>query len=499
MSSNAYQTGLRLAERGRHSEAIAAFESALAQKPDDTRVLYALAGTARRLGLPQVARGFYGRVLALEPERIEAVNGLAQLLCETNEPEGALELLGPFVERYSDCPELRVTLGNALRQLDRPEEAEAAFRAALALSPTCAPALGNLADCLADRGEITAALALYDRLLSRDRDHHTARLNRAILHFLRGDLKPGWRDYAARLKLAGKAPRPLHRLTAWSGGTLRNTRLLITAEQGVGDQIMFASLIPELSLEAARQGGRLLLECDPRLEPLFARSFPKVAVHAAHWRGREGVVEAHYDWLAARGGASAAIALGSLGRYLRPDVASFPRPHAYLAAEPAEQKRWQDWYGTLPKGRRFGICWRSGKLGGGRALQYAPLAAWAELMRETAGEFVCVQYDAQSDEIATLERLSGRTLHVPPSIDQKQELDRCAALLSCLDVVISAPTAVSWLAAALGVATLKPLYATSWTGFGTNYEPFAPAARLIEPDLPGDWSQCFAKIREALS
>jgi Flp pilus assembly protein TadD len=498
MSSTAYKNGLKLAESGRHSEAIAAFELALTQRPDDTGVLYALAGTARSLGLPAVARSFYAKVLAIEPGRIEAVNGLAQLLCEGNEPEEAIALLQPFVAHHEDCAELKVTMGIALRQLNRIDDAEVLFRDALALAPDLAPAAGNLADCLADKGQLDAALELYDRILSRDPNQHTARLNRAILHLLRGNLKAGWRDYAARLKLPHKSPRPLHRLAPWSGTKFRNTRLLITAEQGVGDQIMFASLVPELSAQAVRQGGRLLLECDPRLQPLFARSFPDVEVHPAQWTGREGVVEAHYDWLGRRGGANAAIALGSLPRILRPDLPSFPQSHSYLKADSEEQGRWQQWYGDLPKGRRLGLCWRSGKLGGGRALQYAPLTSWAELMRVTAGEFICLQYDAQREEIAALERLSGRTLHIPPGIDQKQELDRTAALLSCLQVVISAPTAVSWMAAACGVKTLKPLYDTSWTCFGTDYEPFAPAARLITPDRPGDWSGCFAKLVEAL-
>jgi tetratricopeptide (TPR) repeat protein len=498
MSLTAYQNGLKLAESGRHSEAIAAFELALAQKPDDSGVLYALAGTARSLGLPTVARSFYAKVLAVEPGRVEAVNGLAQLLCDTNEPEEAIALLQPLVARHADCAELKVTLGIALRQLNRIDDAESLFRDALVQTPDFAPALGNLADCLADKGQIGAALELYDRILKRDPNEHTARLNRAILHLLGGNLKAGWRDYAARLKLPQKSPRLLHRLAPWSGTKLRNTRLLITAEQGVGDQIMFASLIPELSAQATRQGGRLLLECDPRLESLFARSFPDVAVHPAQWKGREGVVEAHYDWLVPRGGANAAIALGSLPRILRPDLASFASSHSYLRADPEEQRRWQQWCADLPPGRRLGLCWRSGKLGGGRALQYAPLTMWAELMQETAGEFICLQYDAQREEIAALERLSGRTLHIPPGIDQKQELDRTAALLSCLAVVISAPTAVSWMAAACGIRTLKPLYDTCWTGLGTDYEPFAPVARLITPERPGDWPGCFAKLIDAL-
>ena len=95
-----------------------------------------------------------------------------------------------------------------------------------------------------------------------------------MLHLLRGDLKDGWRDYAARLKVPGKAPVCDHSLPRWSGGSLKRTRLLVTAEQGVGDQIMFASMIP-IWRSARRRRRLVVLECEPRLVSLFARSFPR--------------------------------------------------------------------------------------------------------------------------------------------------------------------------------------------------------------------------------
>jgi ADP-heptose:LPS heptosyltransferase len=126
-------------------------------------------------------------------------------------------------------------------------------------------------------------------------------------------------------------------------------------------------------------------------------------------------------------------------------------------------------------------------------VQYAPLAAWAEFLRRCPGTLVCAQYDATADERFELEKLSGRKLLAPPHLDQKNELDRTAALFAALDAVVSAPTAVSWLAPSLGVPTAKVLYDTSWTSFGRDREPFAPACQLIMPDRRGDWSDTFEK------
>ncbi len=107
------------------------------------------------------------------------------------------------------------------------------------------------------------------------------RLNRAILQLLRGNLREGWRDYAARLDVPGKAPICDHNLPRWTGEARKGKRLLVTAEQGVGDQLMFASLIHEL-------GANVILDCELRLVSLFARSFRDVTVKPSSTKETKG-------------------------------------------------------------------------------------------------------------------------------------------------------------------------------------------------------------------
>jgi hypothetical protein len=111
---------------------------------------------------------------------------------------------------------------------------------------------------------------------------------------------------------------------------------------------------------------------------------------------------------------------------------------------------------------------------------------------------VSLQYDATPEETISLENLSGRTILVPHKLDQKNEIDRTMALIACLDHVVSAPTAVSWMAASAGVPTCKILYNNSWTCFGTEDELFAPAARAVTPAIRGDWADCFEQVLSAL-
>ncbi|HKU64029.1 MAG TPA: tetratricopeptide repeat protein [Rhizomicrobium sp.] len=498
--SAAYAQGLKLSSQGRHAEAIAQFEAALAQSPDDTKVLFALGNTANQLGLAGPAEQFFRRVLALEPTRLEAIVNLANLLRAAGQPDAAIALLDPALAREPQSPELLLTLGSCWREKGDFQAAASHYQSALAAHPNYAPALANLADMRADAGDRAGARTLYDSAIKADPGNPQARLNRAILHLLNGDLKDGWRDYAARTEVPGKVPVTTRqqRFAAWSGGPLKRARLLVRSEQGIGDQILFASMIPDLAARAKAEGGSVILECEPRLVSLFARSFPQIAVQPAAIKDIAGVPVADYGWLKAAGGATAAILMGSLPKYLRPTLASFPNPHQFLIPDRQERARWR---AVFEDGKKIiGISWRSGKFGDGdRVLQYAPLRDWADFLRGHDATFVCAQYGARPEEIVALEQMSGRKILVPENLDQKHELDRTCAMLSALDGLVSAPTAVSWLAAGAGVRTLKVLFSEVWTAMGQACEPFAPACECLVPATLGDWRDVFRQATIKLS
>lgn len=490
----AYQSGLKLSSLGRHGEAIAQFEQALALEPDDPKVLFALGNTACQMGNGGVAEQFYRRVLAQDPCCTEAIVNLSNLLRVSGQFDAAVALLIPAVAREPKSAELQLTLGSAWRERGDLDRAKLHYQAALIARPDYAAALANLADLICDEGQRDVARTLYDKAIKAEPKNAQARLNRAILHFLNGDLKDGWRDYAARTEVHGKVPVVAgeQRLAPWSGENLKKKRLLVRCEQGVGDHILFASLIPDLLARAEADGGSIVLECEPRLETLFARSFPGVTVKPAVLKRLNGVPAADYGWLKAVGGVNAAILMGTLPRYLRGRMEDFPKPHSFLVPDADETARWKEAVGP----GAVGICWRSGKLGGHRSAGFASLEDWGAFLRDIEAPLVCVQYDARPEEIAELEKLSGKTILVPAGIDQKNELDRAAALMAALSLVISAPTAVACLSAAVGTRTLKLLYGQSWTAMGRDYEPFLPSCQCVNPRRNGDWAEVFSKAKQ---
>ena len=209
-------------------------------------------------------------------------------------------------------------------------------------------------------------------------------------------------------------------------------------------------------------------------------------MHAWDVKRQGGVTRARYGWLKAAGGANAAIEMGSLPRIMRGNLDDFPQSNAFL--KPDRSRTRVRWGGFLASSRRrarsSASAGAAANMTGHRTLQYAPLQAWAAFIAKLArhDRLRAVRRDARRKS-KPWSAMSGRTIFVPPALDQKNELDRTVGMLSSLDAVVSAPTAVSWLAAGAGVDTYKILYDTSWTSFGQAYEPFAPSCRCMMPKL----------------
>ncbi|HEY4031662.1 MAG TPA: tetratricopeptide repeat protein [Caulobacteraceae bacterium] len=495
-----FAEGQALAQAGRHAEAIERFGQALAERPDDRNTLYALGRTAEAIGDRAAAATFYRRVLDQAPDQVEALVALANLLRAQGQPGDAIALLQPALGRAPAEADLWNTLGSAVREAGDAANAEVFYREALRLEPRSASVIGNLAELLADAGDLTGALELYDRAVRLDPRTSQTRVNRGLVRLQAGRLAEGWRDYEQRLRVPGREIHADHGLPRWMGEDRPGLKLLVTAEQGVGDQIMFASLVPELAARLAGAGGGLVLEAEPRLAPLFARSFPQAVVHRWDMKSVGGQTRAAYGWLGEAGGAAAAIPLGSLPGLLRPSAGAFPADAAaYLAADPAETGRWTAWLQASGPGPYIGLSWRSGLGGGLRNREYAPLEAWAAFVSDLPGVPVMLQYGATTGEIEALAQASGRNILVPPDLDQRAELDRTAALASALDAVVTAPTATAWLSAAAGTPTLKLLHKDTWTAFGADHEPFAPACRPVRAPAGGDWAGAFGLARIQLS
>ena len=304
---------------------------------------------------------------------------------------------------------------------------------------------------------------------------------------MRADYSAGWPDYETRLQSAELSPRP-RRYIRWDGASPAGLTLLVYGEQGLGDEIMFASCLPEL----IRAGARCVIECNPALQRLFARSFGGAVVYPA---ARDKSVPDHIHAL----GIDAEIAIGSLPLLYRRSAADFPAHRGYLRADERRLTAWRERLAGLGDGLKIGISWRGGTHASRAPLRSIALEQWLPILRLRGARFVSLQYtaDAQHDIDALRERHGIEITHWPEAI---ADYDETAALVSVLDLTMSVCTSVVHLAGALGhpVWVLAPKHPEWRYGCAGETMPWYPSAHVLRQQRAGEWADVIAAAESRL-
>ncbi|MFS2013135.1 tetratricopeptide repeat protein [Azospirillum sp. CT11-132] len=502
--------GLTLLRLGRVEAAILWHRRAVALNPAFPEALGNL-GVALQAGASAAeAATLHRRAVRLRPLQAESWGNLAAALLATRH----------FAEAETACiraaalaPSLAgvlITAAAALKGQGRFAEAARQCRRALRITPTSAKGWSNLGMALAGLGRWSDALYAHRRatalapdlpdvlvihghgLLMRGERHPTrdwterslrltpgradARMNRALLRLAEGDLTGGWDDYAHRFATGEAVSRRLN-IPEWQGEPLAGRRILVWGEQGLGDEIMFGTALPDL----LRQAGRLIVECDPRLTGLFARALPGAEVRAPTTNPRDADCHAPMGNIAAR---------------LRPALRHFPSTAPLFIADPRLAADWRGRLADLGPGLRVGICWRSSRMTADRAGAYSRIDQWGPILAVPGVTFVSLQYDGHEAEREDALHRFGTVLHHWPDLDQRRDLEGVAALISGLDLVISAPTAVGELAAALGVPVWRIGGAGDWSALGTAVRPWFPSMALA--GHAGDHDVTLAAVAQRL-
>jgi len=297
-----------------------------------------------------------------------------------------------------------------------------------------------------------------------------------------GDLALGWALDEHRVR----SPR-FHLTVAlparWAGPGTPVGRLLVATEQGVGDELFFLSCLPDLLEDVADP----VVEIDARLHPLFQRSFPGITLIPRQATRLEGG-RAVFDYTTATREHSIThyIHSGSLLGLYRADRDRPATRPGYLKADPEAVAAWRERLAGLGPEPKVGVSWRSIAVASAtRFSAYASLDDWQPILRLPGIRFVCLQYDDCRAEVEAFRERSGLDIWIPEGLDQMDDLDGTAALMSALDAVVSAPTTVCWLAAAVGAETFriaqsKFSIAADRDHFFPNMHPLAPAGRPLD-------------------
>jgi len=474
---------------GRYDEAEACYRSALALKPNDEAIGLNLALMQMRAGQHEPALDRL-RGLVDASGTPQAVDALCNLLDRLGRSEEVLETCLRLLARQPGHGAAHAALGFVrLKREFRPREALEHFDHAFAAGYRNTHLLSNReiarGIALQDLGRLDEAIASYDEALVLTPDDPLARFHRSLALLTCGEFGRGWPDYEQRLVSEGRQLPP-RQLPVWDGKPFREGKLLVYGEQGIGDEIMFASCLPDLLAQCPR----VALVCNAKLEPIFRRSFPQAEV-AAFESARDPAAPLLAD-------AQKMIPIGSLPLLYRCSRDRFPRHDGYLHADPALARAYRGRLDALGPGLKIGLSWRGGTDRSRRGLRSLDLDELAPVLGIPGARFINLQYDSREDEPGVAGPVAeGALVHWQDALD---DYDRTAALVSSLDVVVSVCTAVIHLAGALGRPTLVMApFSPEWRyGIAGHEMPWYPAARIERQNSPGDWTPVVSVVRERL-
>ena len=488
---------------GDFTNSLKAYQGALALLPDQSEVANDLGRLAYRMGMKDVAEQLFRRFLETHPDSQEAINNLACAVRDQGRAADAIDLLKAAIKLSPSDALLWNTLGTVVCEQGDVATSITFYEEAMRLDPHFAKARYNRGNARLALGELDAAMADCNAAMAdatAEDDRLMMQLARSTINIAQGRIGEGWDDYEARLnpQFSG-ATLFLIDAPPWApGDELEGKTFVLMGEQGLGDEVLFANMLPDI-LEALGPSGRLILAVEPRLVSLFQRSFPTTEVvghstYAVQGRTYRGAMP-----LDGRKDIDLWAPLASPLRQFRRELAAFPTRDRYLAPDPARVAHWRRALAAAPAGRKVGVLWKSMKLDAGRQRYYSPFELWAPILRTSGMTFVNIQYGDTAGEFAWAERELGVQIWTPPGIDLKNDLDDIAALTCALDLTLGFANATSNIAAACGAPTWIVSVPGAWTRLGTDRMPWYPHARIFLPPAFGRWEETMGEVAAALA
>jgi tetratricopeptide (TPR) repeat protein len=494
-----------LERMGHLHKALVTYERAFALDPDDPELLINLGLTAWNLKLREGAAKMFGLYIAAKPDSPLGYNNLGSIQGDMGESETAIETLRGAIYRMPQQPILWNSLATVLAEEGRVEDSLIFYHEAIRLDPQFARLYHNLGYAYQHLGRLPEALDAYDKALACAVDPveiREATHSRSICLIGMGRLEEGFREYEIRANDRFRAyVHHVLKAPAWNGEALEGKKLLVVGEQGLGDEFMFANILPDLQ-RAVGPKGKLQIAVDARLVGLFQRSFPAAEVGAYEDRtllDKDGNKALRFvPFAVEKGEPDYYTLMGSPLQVLRKRPEDFPH-RAFLTPDPARCEEYRKLLGARGGETLIGICWRSMMLDAKRAKYYSALDNWGPVLKTPGVRFISLQYGDSAEELERARQVHGIEIETVADLDLKDDIDGAAALSAAVDLVISAPTAAAAAAASVGTETWFLTAGRTWPQLGTDEFPWYRKSRVFTPEKFGDWNSLMPQVAEKLA
>ena len=476
-----YNLGFILKKMQRLEESASNYRQAIKLKPDFPQGYYNLGLTLIELNSLDEALKNLKKAIKLKPNYFQAFFNLAIINRILGQREEALTNLKHTITLNPKHVRSYNVLGITLAELGLYEEAIASFQEAILLDPKYEDAYNNLGNSFKELGRFDEALESYKKAIELDPDNPENLNNFGRFLMLINNFKEAFKFMEWRLKMEELNFIPLKTLKPrWHGDDKK--KIFLLKEQGIGDQIMFSSMIPEIYDNA----DKLIVECDHRILPIFQRSLPN---NIRYITDRMEVSDNEYD---------CQIPIGSLPLHFRKELIDFKKSSkGWLKADQEKVKNIRQNIIQNKSKKIIGVSWRTSSLLTNSHLRNIALAKILEPLKNLDLIFVNLQYGEVSNEIDNLRSEYGVEVLEIPGLDLFSDIDSLAALISACDYIISIDNLNSHFAGALGVKTmlLLPKVADERWGLEPNKTYLYDSLVLYRQSSYNDWNETLKKIK----
>ena len=472
---------------GRFSESIKMLERALSYRPHELDLTCRLSIVYGLSNRTDEALSTSEKALSRDPKSVQAheAHGLAFLGL------GRIEESINSFKRAIDCDDTYanayVNLGLAYRAKGEIKKSIFQFNKAISIDENDMQAHNNLGVSFLDLNQLEKAEGALNNALVIDQDFAEAHFNLSRVMLMAENFKLGWEHNEWRWccpefpSTRREFPQAL-----WQGENLKNKKILVWSEQGIGDEIMFANTLQELSKNSAG----VVIECSDRLVPIFRRSFKGAQVFSRQDPPNSEIISAEPD---------VQIPLGSICKFYRKSAEDFPIAlGGYLKSDPKLTSKIKVRYSSLGKGIKVGISWRSGNpiVGHERSI---PIEFWNEILALKGCHFINLQYGDFEEDLKKVFKMTGVSIFQDKLIDPMVNAEDWFSQIDAVDHVISVDNSTIQVSGSLGVPTWTLLSSAPEWRFGLNRSDhlWHPSIRVFRQRKKGEWEPLMKEVKSA--
>ncbi|WP_410498797.1 tetratricopeptide repeat protein [Chitinibacter sp. S2-10] len=365
--------------------------------------------------------------------------------------------------------------------------AEQVFLQVIQRYPSVPEAHSFYAIFLMDKGDVDGAVMHHRLALEKRPEDSEFLFGASCAQMAAGLLSEAWTNYEHRW-IRPEVGRKLNLgIPDWQGEEGKGKSILVYREQGLGDEIMWSTCLPDLAMHF----DQVVVYCAAKLQSLFQRTYP--AIEFIENKDEQNLIDpAQFDFQ---------VAMGSLPRFFRQRAELFPEQPKFLQEDASRTQYWRDKLSVLQPELLVGIVWRSTFSNTIRSTNYFSLDDLAPILQLPNLKFVNLQYQLQPEERQYLDEKYPNKVFFADELDLFDDLDASASLMKSCDLVVSAGTASLMLAGALNVPSLylSPLPLDYWYLGHTDKSPWFPATQYLGKNQTENWENLMTRAADIVS